>query len=241
MSRPPEHVRLNFTHGWIARQPYVYRYIDNGYVEQFFSEGLLRISSFAQFALHQDEARRDGKEGEGLVVHQHNEGKGQHISGYLRYGENAYVLCGSQRYDKDIMRAFGTDSGFRINDVIGFANAVSAQIPGFHVGMSGPCIYLPRRIVHRNIGQFDEALLHDDKDSGRISIEKMQTFLSELDNNDQCFLKYDTFAYQNEFRLIWNSINPTKAYLDLYVPAAISFCTRIEELEIEHLSVEPHA
>lgn len=237
MNFPPLRNTTHFSRPWTIRQPYVYRYLNRDYVDDFFESGILRLSSFNFFAKHEDEARLDAQEGKGLVVHQHKVGKGQHIAGYLVYGERSYVLCGAMRHDVEIMKAFpGADSGFRINDTVRFADCIAHHIPGFKGGSEGPCIYLPRRIVHRNLGPVDETTLHDENAPGQISVEKMHNFISHLDSGDQCFLKHRDFGYQCEYRFIWETNLESEDHIFISVPEAREFCTRIEELEVENIN-----
>ena len=234
MNTPPLRNSTHFTREWIIRQPYVYRYLEKEYVDAFFEDGKLRISSFRRFAAHKDEARMDTQEGKGLVSHQHRIGAGQNISGWITYGENAYVLCGASRHDRDIMKAFPkADSGFRINDTIRFADCIANHIPGFIGGSEGPCIYLPHRIVHRNLGHVDETTLHADGAPGSIDVSKMLGFLNHVDGGDMCYLKHRDYGYQSEYRFIWNTRQKTENYYDIEVPEARDFCTRIEDLEVE--------
>lgn len=237
MNYPPQRNTTSLSRPWTLRQPYVYRYLERQYVHEFFETGALRLSSFKKFAKHEDEARLDTQEGKGLVAHQHKIGKGQSITGYLVYGEDSYVLCGAMRHGVDIMAAFpGANSGFRINDTVRFADCIAHHIPGFKGGSEGPCIYLPKRIVHRNLGPVDETLLHDDNAPGQFSIEKMQNFLSELDSGDQCFLKHRGFGWQCEYRFLWQATQETNDHIFVSAPEAREFCTRLEELEVENMA-----
>jgi hypothetical protein len=140
------------------------------------------------------------------------------------------------RHDVEIMAAFPrANSGFRINDTVRFADCIAHHIPGFKGGSEGPCIYLPKRIVHRNLGHVDETLLHDDNASGQFSAEKMQNFLSELDSGDQCFLKHRGFGWQCEYRFLWQTTHETNDHIFVSAPEAREFCTRLEELEVENM------
>ena len=54
---------LNFQVPWGILRPPVYRFMDKQYVEQFFVDGSLRLSSFRRFSQHSDEERQDCAEG----------------------------------------------------------------------------------------------------------------------------------------------------------------------------------
>ena len=116
MNNPPRHFICQFTREWRVRKPYVYRYMDRKYVDRFFEDGSLRLSSFSSFAKHSDEERQDEAEGSGMVVHVCPDGDAKTMTAMLGQGENAYVLCGSTLYEPELAETFGCDSGFRIND-----------------------------------------------------------------------------------------------------------------------------
>jgi hypothetical protein len=48
----PHTLNLNFSRQWSIVRPRLYRHLDSQYVDSFFKDGSLRLSSFAQFAKH---------------------------------------------------------------------------------------------------------------------------------------------------------------------------------------------
>ena len=203
------------------------------YVDDFFATGKLRLGSFDQFSKHTDEARLDGQEGRGMVAHQHHEGVGQHIAGYMIYGESSYVFCGSSVLSDSIAAEFGADSGFRINDTVAFADVIAHRISGFRGGCEGPCIYMPRRIVVRNVGHVEDSAIHDDSEPDKVSLDKMMGFLSSMAGDDPLFLKDSKYSYQCEYRFVWHTHDSkVRGFADIEVPEARQFCTRFEDLEI---------
>ncbi len=54
---------LQFLSPWTVVTPEPYRCLEKQWVEAFFADGTLRLSSFARFAEHEDEQRRDENEG----------------------------------------------------------------------------------------------------------------------------------------------------------------------------------
>jgi hypothetical protein len=58
---------------------------------------------------------------------------------------DCYVLCATLHNTEDVRRQFGaSDSCIAIDDILGFANAVSLKIPYFTSGFEGPVIYQER-------------------------------------------------------------------------------------------------
>ncbi|HET6763272.1 MAG TPA: hypothetical protein VFH27_06360 [Longimicrobiaceae bacterium] len=137
MKKPQPGISVQLVREWRIRRPVVYRYLDKQFVDEFFDRGALRISSFSTFAQHEDEERLDGAEGKGIVGHRNHEGEGQTIIAQMSQGHNAFVLCGSMNYSPELSDAFKTNSGFRIDDSLGFGDAISKFIPGSRSGLKG--------------------------------------------------------------------------------------------------------
>jgi hypothetical protein len=133
----------------------MYTFLDTKFVDQFFDEGSLRLSSFSRFKKHEDEQRLDAKEGEALFVHRTSHMGGQSLSARAQHGSNAYVLCATIRYEKELMEAFGCNSYLRINNPTQFGIAISRHIPGFVGGLEGNCLYQENKIIERDLGYID--------------------------------------------------------------------------------------
>lgn len=140
---------IQFSSPWNVRRPFVYRHLEKRWVDRFFKTGELRISSFGAFALHNDEERKDVLEGQGSV-YASDPDTGQSVFIAAKQGVSAYVLCGSSFLDMKLQNQFGTDSGFRIDDTIHFAQAISACVPAFRGGVEGPCVYVEERQTAKN-------------------------------------------------------------------------------------------
>jgi len=54
---------MYITKPWHIYFPVLFRYLEQEYIDAFFRDGSLRLSSFKQFAKHKDEARNDWGEG----------------------------------------------------------------------------------------------------------------------------------------------------------------------------------
>lgn len=236
MSKPQPSISVQFGREWRIRRPVIYRYLEKTFVDSFFETGSLRISSFSTFAKHKDEERQDSKEGYGLVVHRNNEGQGQTMVASISQGHNAYVLCGAMSFRPELAQAFGADSGFRINDSIGFSEAISKYIPGFYIGMEGPCLYLPRRTIDRDMGPVDLDSMKVSPEGKELDMGKLFQAVFSAAGDDLFFLKSDRFAHQNEYRLLWHSPREVSGHIDIVCPEARQFCTRFEDMWAESSS-----
>lgn len=228
---PQQEIVQGFGRPWSLRRPYLYRYLEKPYVDQFFKDGSIRLSSFNRFAGHADEHRADPEEGFCHVTHTNSEGTGQTIIAAMSFGRRAFVLCGSTHFDEGLKSTFECDSGFRINDTTKFAECVAFHIPGFSGGIEGPCHYLPVRSVTRDLGPQD---LERFKSStgGRPSPELLG-FMNQVAGAESLFIKHKSYASQSEYRLLWLAREDTPEYIDIKCPEARAFCTRFEDLRDE--------
>lgn len=232
MSKQQPFISIKFGSEWIIRRPFLYRYMEKEYVDTFFETGALRLSSFKRFSEHPDEERLDAREGEGTVFNINTEGEGQTFSAKIRQGHNAYVLSTSTLYSKKLAERFETDSGFRIDNVMGFAIAVSRYVPGFIGGLEGPCIYQNGRIIERHSDPINLDSMRVSSGSKEIDMSKLMYKADLLAGFDLFFLKEIRYAHQHEYRLLWLVNNQADLYLDIICPEARDFCTRFEDLRI---------
>jgi hypothetical protein len=111
--RPPPHMlNIQFNCTWSVATPTVYRYEDEKWIDEFFSSGKLRVSTFAKFATYQDEIRGDAQEGSGFAYGETRNDKSVFI--YHAQGINAVVFCCSHRLDHQLREGFKRDSAFEI-------------------------------------------------------------------------------------------------------------------------------
>ena len=90
---------------WNICTPTLFRFINSEYVEAFFKDGSLRLSSFSQFKKHKDEQRFDKHEGKLYYVIRTSKEGGYTIEVMTKTPDNAYVLSASMIYDKDLQTA----------------------------------------------------------------------------------------------------------------------------------------
>ena len=141
-----------FSKPWKVLQPTVFRYMDRRWIDAFFETGALRLSSLARFQRHVDEQRQDQNEGVQSYEYYTPSEPPLFLSTWIHYGMNAYVLCGSMSESGSLATAFGADDYLAIQETMEFANAIAAHIPGFIGGTEGPCLYLNRRLLKRDLG-----------------------------------------------------------------------------------------
>jgi hypothetical protein len=109
------------------------------YVDEFFAEGSLRLSSsFSVFRRNPDEQQGDALEGTLTMEATTPSGRFSFL-GVL--GEEHYVFCGTTSASRQLMEAFQCDDGFRVNDIESFARTIASCIPGFKHRMHHACEY----------------------------------------------------------------------------------------------------
>ena len=191
------------------------------FVNDFFRDGSIRISSFESFRKHPDEARRDSQEGHVAMIVNTPSGPFNILGSN---GQEAYVLCASTVEKIDGVQEDGEVSAFRILDPTKFADVVSRQIPGFVGGVEGLCAYRENTMITKSdlraiippASQADaEAWFHEQNHhTGKLVI-------------DAFFMKHISFSHESEYRFIWFADGSRKEYLDIKCPTAVQFCERI--------------
>lgn len=142
-------LKLGFSRPWSVRLPTVTRFLDERYVEEFFSLGRLRLSTFSAFRNHKDEERCDPNEGR-INAEINTPNANHHVLAIN--GQEAYILCVGLVENPSMEASFSTQFGIRILNPLAFVDAVSGRIPGFVGGYQGNCIY--RRYAHQNEYRF---------------------------------------------------------------------------------------
>ncbi len=233
---------------WNISTPTLFRYMEKKYVENFFKDGSIRISSFDQFRKHKDEQRLDVGEGRIMVAHNFptaNEGKGQAVDAWVLYDKKAYVLSTSIIFDKKLMKSFNTNSYLRIHDSTNFGMEIAKKIPGLTTAFEGFCLYQKNKILYQDLNidlkQFQKqpdkkvsdmkllkqlpGLPDGQIDNEEYDMGKIGQFLVKNAQHYPLFMKSKSFIKQAEYRFVWlTSIEP-EDYLDIKAPEAIRRCS----------------
>lgn len=220
-------IKLPLITDWHICTPTLFRFMEREFVDAFFEDGSLRISSFEQFKKHEDEQRLDGNEGQTMFVHRTDQGGGQTVSGWAQHGMNAYVLSTTMMMTPALMDAFQADSYLRIMNSTGFGMAVARKLPGVRAAYEGPCIYQDKKIIERDLGYLN---LNRFKVDGQLSQPAITEFLLSKMRHFPLFLKDKLYAHQVEYRFIWVVDEREDDYIDIKVPDAIKNCLRPNEL-----------
>ncbi len=222
----PQFLQLTMLRQWQILRPRVYRFLPKNYVEDFFADGSLRLSSFQRFAQHQDEQRNDASEGFGL-----RSGVGSEMSVFTVQGRGAdcYVLCGSMHDTAATRECFpDCDGCIIIDNPTEFAAQVALQIPYFKGGYEGSCIYQDDASIQKSLGTTTPEELYGkfQNEDGTISMDLIPHVASRVGGIEEFFIKLGKYSPQSEYRFLWQSKGILDGHLDIKVPDAIQLCRK---------------
>jgi hypothetical protein len=225
-TRSPPSLTFQFNRPWTVLRPRLYRFLEAQYVEAFFKDGSLRLSSFGQFAKHPDEQRKDRHEGHGTRM---GLGTNLTISTVQGRGHDCYVLCGSLNNTENVRKLFPhADAGFVIDDITAFANVISTKIP-YVGGLEGFAIYQDETSITKNLGDITASAL-DEKyknPDGTMKMEMLQDIMNAVGGPEEFFVKHSKYAPQYEYRLLWMTGREVQPFIDIKAPEEIEFCRRL--------------
>lgn len=222
----PNLVHLNLAQQWSIASPFVYRYEDQQWIDQFFETGTIRLSTFAKFSKYQDEVRGDTAEGSGFCYGETPDNKSVGI--VQSQGLNALVLCCTHRLSRDMRDKFGRDSAFQIMNTVAFASEISRQLLGFRQGLEGSCIYRDGRTIKRSIN-FSMKDLEDA--NGNIELGSLFDIGRALGGAELVLLKDKKYEDQAEYRLMWTVDEIDGDFVDVKAPLARQYCRKVDQSE----------
>jgi len=223
----PQTLVMNFNRQWSIVRPRLYRHLEAEYVESFFSDGSLRLSSFARFAQHPDEQLRDKAEGIGSRFGLGSQATIAMVGGR---GRDCYVLCATLHNTEAVRKQFGhSNACIAIDNIAGFANAISVKLPYFTQGLEGPVIYQDETAIYKNIGATTtEELMERYRNSdGTLRMDMLQDMARMTGGIEECFIKHSRHAQECEYRLLWATGQTVDEFIDIKVPDAIQFCRHV--------------
>lgn len=200
----------------VVPQEPIIRLSKKEHVDAFFESGQLRLGCFNQYVKSENTEVGDDQEGTTTLLAKTKEFGV--IAGKYGSGFNQYVLCTYLGIpDREIMEKFGYDSGFIINDPIGFSKAIAESINATS-STFGKCIYHPHK-----------AVLGFPKDANPY---KLSHESGKIVTAAQYFIKPERYSHQKEFRFLWeqhSNINEPKIF---DCSPARQYCSRIDTAHI---------
>lgn len=208
---------IPFGYSWGVRTPPVVRVMESRYVDDFFKNGSLRISSFESFRKHPDERRRDGEEGTAVME---IKSPNSTLSAVTFNGQEAYVLCAST-----VEPELSDDQdGLIIEDTVAFSAAVSRFLPGFVGGTEGLCTYRSTTL-YRAFDDHEFKPPAPDEDPEKWAERQDRIIGRHMQN--KFFIKNSKFSHEAEYRMIWFCAGKRRDYVDIECADALRFCRRL--------------
>lgn len=223
-------ITLPLSTNWNVCTPDLFRYLPKKYVDSFFNDGSLRLSSFSQFHRHEDEERLDQHEGDTLFVHRTGQNGGQTITAKAMHGLHAYVLCAAMRHDEALRQSFGCDSYFRVSNSTAFGMEIARSIPNLVASFEGPCLYQVNKIIEKDLGYIEMEKFSVEGNPNQVDDLLLSKFINEQLGHYPLFLKDRSYAHQCEYRFVWMVKEKIADFLDLKVPNARIYCTPPRQL-----------
>ena len=222
---PPRQVTPFVPQPWNIITPRVYRYEDQQWVDAFFDNGLIRLSSFTQCRAYEDEHRGDAQEAFGTSYIEMLDGTS--VAAVFSQGSDAYLLCCTHNLDRSLQQAFKRDSAFKIMDPMAFSLSIAAVLPDFAGGFEGSCIYRDHNI--RRKGDFTMEQFR--RSDGTVDMAFLQWTLAVGGGPERMLLKRKRYAPQQEYRMVWGTRGDAAPYIDIQCPDARQFCARVDDWE----------
>jgi hypothetical protein len=216
-----------FSRPWSIRLPILTRYLEAKYVDAFFEDGSLRLSSFRKFRKSPDEERGDIFEGR---VNMEITIPNAHHAICAISGQEAYVMSTTTVESRKLGASLKSDSGFRILNSLAFADCVSRQIAGFLGGCQGLCIYRDDIVIQKK----DSEPMRTPESYSNPE-ERAADYDKYVSKHivDAFFLKRAEYSHQGEYRFIWFAQGTEKDHLDVKCPDAIKYCERLTTDQLE--------
>ncbi|QRP63155.1 hypothetical protein I6J77_13670 [Rhodanobacter sp. FDAARGOS 1247] len=157
------------------------------HIDAFFESGALQLGSYAYYNAFDHPEIGDNQEGIVTLLAKTPFGV---IGGKYGSGYNQRMFCVSVGdLDRRTMERFGYDSGFVINNPMGFANAVAESI-GAASHTFGRCLYRPHKAVLGFPGD-------------TVNRHEISHRTGEIVDAAKHFIKSERYAHQKEFRFLW--------------------------------------
>ncbi|WP_350561708.1 hypothetical protein [Psychrobacter sp. CAL346-MNA-CIBAN-0220] len=179
------------------------------YIDSFFESGMLQLGSYSYYNKFNHSEIGDSKEGIVTLLAKTPSGV---IGGTYGSGYNQHIFCASLgNPDRKTMERFGYDSGFVVNDPIGFSNAIAESIGAVSHTFSR-CLYRP----HKAVLGFPRKTINPHIISHQSA---------EIVNAAKHFIKPERYSHQKEFRFLWEMPSDLSGSEVIDCSSAIQYCS----------------
>lgn len=180
--------------------PTVYRFMEEQYIDEFLETGTLQLSSFRRFGKLEDPLRKDGREGDSIIV---GEKGSMRLETHMRMGSEALLLCTSLTSHYVDAEGQKCKCALEIFDVGGFVDACSKAILAkeYHIKnvQIGPCFYSEKKIY----GALQEEDMKKLGDERNFTVEDLFAIPQRVAGPKMFFQKPIEKAIEMEYRMVW--------------------------------------
>jgi hypothetical protein len=220
---------FNDSMAYVNIAPYLYRYENENYIDDFFNKGLLCISSFKLYMSYVDNQLGDSKEGHSFNVGS-GEGKLTQMS-YSTSGDDCHCFCTSTVLKKELLEKFSRNSVFRIKNPVNFMFEIKNSLTRVIEVLYGNCVYLSDRTIRYNSGIKSLEEVQLEGDPNKIDGNKLFATLN-LATVHQKFLKLMHYQEQSEYRMIFVTDRKITDKIIITCPEAVQHCEKIDRKDL---------
>ncbi|MCX2743731.1 hypothetical protein OO013_07640 [Mangrovivirga sp. M17] len=185
------------------------------------------LSSFKNYKAYEDNQLGDKTEGHSMNIV--NGANDKMIGTYTMVGQNEFCFCTSTILDDELKKTFKRDSVFRIIDPLNFMIEITRSLPRVQSVLFGNCLYVNEKIISTKIPKnLDIEELKDDKETDKISFQKMIQAAGPSLTRHRFFLKHTDYQPQSEYRMLWSTDRKVEDGLVIHCPEARQFCEEIK-------------
>ena len=123
-------------------------------------------------------------------------------------------------------KQFGANACIAIDNVLGFANAISLKLPYFTQGFEGPVIYQDDLIIRKDIAPTTREELME-RFGKNPDVGMFLEVAKQLGGIEEYFVKHSGHAKQCEYRLLWDTGQTVEPFIDIKAPDARQFCRHV--------------
>ncbi|WP_371569761.1 hypothetical protein [Flavobacterium frigidarium] len=193
---------------------------DIQYIEDFFVNGNIYLSSFKNFKKYEDEMQGDRTEGHNLVGGFNGKDSSQYVS--YEGGVNAYVLCATSSLNENVIKDFKGVGAIKIKDSVNFGKEIARKLPFVKTGIEGDCIYGDSKV--QTLENEQNKVFQDIDFKNPVLIKEE---LSQITLGVEMFMKHNKYKHQQEHRLLWLSEVQIDSGVVIHCPEAIKYCDKI--------------
>lgn len=218
--------------------PFLFRFLEQRYVDSFFSTGSLYLTSYRRCRTHEDAVRLDADEGKYTF---HFQGRENNLFLRRDAGNNSYMLCTSFSSSPELKSHFGVNSCFRIDNPLRFIRAIEKSLDGVAETTARAVLYVWNRAARRSFEDSEfmhriKPLLDHVQGIKRGNLEQIWNEVHEeharrLDGfmtGIEYYTKPLSYVREVEFRIVWTTATPTENGMIIECPEAVRYYSRMD-------------